>query len=118
MTPYQIIVPLVAAVAVGYAWSLVSRKKKTLWEAMLWTLFWGMIACIAVYPRLLSYLTAATGIKDQANAVLITCIGILFFLNFYMVLRLEELEQRQTRLVRELALKNAGLGRTGEDPRK
>ena len=45
---------------------------------MLWTLFWGMLAVVALFPNVLSYLTVATGIKDQENAVLVTCIGILF----------------------------------------
>lgn len=109
VTPYQIAVPLLALVAIGYAWSLVSREKKTVWEAMLWTLFWGAIAAIAMFPHLLGYVTAATGIKSQANAVLITCIGILFFALFYVILRVEELEQRQTRMIRTMALREAEL---------
>lgn len=109
LSPYQIVVPLMSLLAVTYAWNLVVRKKKTLWEAILWTLFWAAIAIIALFPRLLSYLAAATGFKDQVNAVLVTSIGILFFLVFYLVVRLEELEQRQTRLVRSMALREAGL---------
>jgi hypothetical protein len=109
VTPYQIAVPLLSLVAIGYAWSLVSREKKTVWEALLWSLFWGAIAAVAIFPRLLGYLTAATGIKDQANAVLITCIGILFFALFYIILRIEELEQRQTRMIRTMALREADL---------
>lgn len=108
-TPYQIVVPLLALVAIVYAWNLFIAHKKTLWEALLWSLFWGAIASIALFPHLLGYLTAVTGIKDQVNAVLATCIGILFFLAFYVIIRLEELEQRQTRMVREAALRDAGL---------
>lgn len=106
ITPYQIIVPAMSVGAIGYAWNLVMRQKKTIWEAILWTGFWGLIASIASYPPLLGYLTALTGIKSQVNAVLATSIGILFFLAFYIIVRLEELEQRQTRLVRQMALKN------------
>lgn len=109
LTPYQIIVPLLSIIAMVYAWNLVVRQKKTLWEALLWTLFWGMIALIALYPGLLSYLTAATGIKSRENAVIFTSIGILFFMVFYMIIRLEELEQRQTKMVRDMALREAGL---------
>ena len=109
MTPYQILVPLVSLVAIGYAWSLVKRQKKTVWEAILWTIFWGIIAAVAFEPKLLNYLTAATGIKDQVNAVLVTGMGLLFFLMFYTLIRIEELEQRQTRIIREIALREAGL---------
>lgn len=113
ITPYQIVVPLLAAFAVFYAWSLAFRKKKTVWEAILWTLFWVAIAAIAAYPTLLTYLTAITGIKNQTNAVLVTSIGILFFFVFWIIIRIEEMEQRQTRIVRAMALKEAELEQKG-----
>jgi hypothetical protein len=110
LTPYQIVVPLLALLALGYAWNLFLRKKKTLWEALLWTLFWGGIGVLALFPSFLSFLALATGIKDQVNAVFVTSIGILFFLIFYLIIRIEEMEQRQTKLIRALALKDAELG--------
>ncbi len=109
LTPYQIIVPFLSIVAMVYAWNLVFRQKKTIWEAILWTIFWGVIAWIALYPGMLSYLTAITGIKSQENAVVFTSIGILFFMMFYIIVRLEELEQRQTKMIRGMALREAGL---------
>jgi len=106
LTPYQIVAPLVCLVAIAYAWSLVSRQKKTIAEATLWTVFWGLIAAIALFPDTIDYLTTATGIKDRENAVVVTFLGILFFIVFYLVMRVEELEQRQTRMVRKIALKD------------
>ena len=109
LTPYQIIVPILSLLALVYAWNLMLRKKKTLWEAVLWTLFWGGIAGIAIEPQVLGYLSAATGIKDQVNAIFVTSIGILSFFVFYLVIRIEELSQEQTKLVRAMALLDAGL---------
>lgn len=106
LTPYQVVVPLVSLVAITYAWNLMFRQKKTIWEAVLWTLFWGAAAAIALFPNILSYLQWVTGIRSQVNAVLVTSIGILFFMIFYLVVRLEELEQRQTRIVRKIALRD------------
>jgi len=114
LTPYQIVVPLLALIALVYAWNLVLRQKKTVWEAVLWTVFWGVIAFIALEPGVLSYLSAATGIKDQVNAIIVTSIGILFFMVFYIVIRLEELNHRQTRLIRAIALRDADLGKTAD----
>lgn len=104
-TPYQIGVPLLALIAIAYAWNLTLRQKKTIWESLLWTLFWGGIALVAAFPDILGYLSALTGIKDQVNAIFVTSIGILFFMVFYMIIRMEEMSQRQTKLVRLLALK-------------
>ncbi len=109
LTPYQLVAPGISLLAIIYAWNLVLRQKKTVWEGCFWTIFWGAVAGIALYPRVLSYLSAVTGIADQENAVLVTFLGILFFIVFYLVIRLEELEQRHTRIVRKLALREGGL---------
>ena len=105
ITAYQVIAPLICLVAICYAWNLVYKQKKTIWEASLWSVFWGFIAAIAIYPDVIDYLTAVTGIKDRENAVLVTFLGILFFIVFYLVMRVEELEQRQTRVIRKIALR-------------
>jgi hypothetical protein len=109
LTFYQIIAPVIAVIAIVYAWSLVGRKKKTMWEGILWTLFWGLVASLAMFPNLMNWVSAVTGIKDRENAVFITFFGVLFFIVFYLVMRLEEMEQRQTRIVRKIALRDSGL---------
>ncbi len=109
LTPYQLLVPLVAFVAVAYAWNLVSRRQKTAWEAGLWTIFWLCIGVIAIYPDAVDILQRFLGIKNRENAVFITAIGILFMIVFYLIIRLENLEQRQTKLIRRMALKDSGI---------
>lgn len=116
ITPYQIVVPLLALFAIMYAWSLFSRQKKTLWEVLLWSAFWVLVALVAFFPNALSYLAYATGIKNQESAFLVTAIGILFFIVFYIVILLEDLRQQQTRLIRRLALRDAGLDETTRSP--
>jgi hypothetical protein len=108
LTPYQIVAPAIALLAIVYAWNLVMRQKKTALEAIFWTLFWGAIGSIAIFPNILSYLSAVTGIANQENAVIVTFLGILFFMVFYII-RLEELEQRHAKMIREMALLRAGL---------
>jgi len=113
-TPYQIIAPVISIIALAYAWSLVLKQKKTIWEGALWTLFWSAIALIAIFPEVLDYLTFTMGFKNRENALLITFLGILSFIVFYLIVRVEELEHRQTKIVRSVALREAGLGqRTG-----
>ena len=110
LTAYQIIAPLVSIIAVVYAWNLVIRHKKTIWEGILWTLFWAAVAYISLIPSSLQYLSSITGIKKNENAATITAIGVLFFVVFYMIMRIEELEQRVTKVVREKALRDANIG--------
>lgn len=108
-TPYQIVTPVVSALAVYYAWSLWFRQRKTLWEAVLWTGFWGGIAGVAMFPESLHYFRVLTGIKSSASAVLVPVIGIIAFIVFTIIIRLEELQQRHADLIRTIALKDAEL---------
>ena len=108
-TPYQVVVPLFSFVMVAYAWNLVVRQKKTIWEGALWTGFWFAIAYISLVPNSLQYLSSITGIKKNENAATITAIGVIFFMMFYLIIRLEEMEQRVTKIVRDQALRDAGI---------
>ncbi|MDD4319817.1 MAG: DUF2304 domain-containing protein [Candidatus Peribacteraceae bacterium] len=118
LSPYQIIAPLISVIALLYAWNLVLRQKKSVLEALLWTLFWGGVTLIALFPWILGYLSVLTGIKDQVNAIFVTAIGILFFTVFYLVMRVEELEQRLTKVVRAVALREAGLEKETEESKE
>ena len=108
-TPYRVVVPLIALCMVLYAWSHVFRGTKTIWEAMLWTFFWGGVCIVVLFPAWISILTTWTGIRDQANAVFAIAIGIILFIVFHMLIRLEKMQKRITDLVRHEALKGAGL---------
>jgi hypothetical protein len=109
ITPYQIVVPLFSLLMITYAWNLVMRQKKSLWEGLLWTIFWAGIGCIAIVPSSLQYLSTVTGIQNNENAATFTAIVVLFFILFYIIVRLEEIEQRLTKIVRTKALNNAGI---------
>lgn len=109
ITPYQLLVPFVSLVLITYAWNLVMKQKKTIWEASLWTVFWGAIAVVALFPNTLQYLSVFTGVKNNENAAVFTALGILFFGVFYIIIRVEEMEQRMVKIVRDEALREAGL---------
>jgi len=109
ITPYRLAVPLIAFFFILYAWSHVWRGTKTIWEALLWTLFWGSVGFIVLFPRWIRLLTAWTGIRGQANAVFAIAIGILLFIVFHLLIRIEKVQNRITALVRHEALEDAGL---------
>ena len=107
-SPYQVVVPLFGLLMIVYAWNLVMRQKKTVWEGALWTLFWSAIAYISLVPSSLQYLSTITGIKKNENAATITAIGVIFFILFYIIMRVEEMEQRLVKVIRNKALADLG----------
>lgn len=117
-TPYQIVVPLFGLLMIVYAWNLVMRQKKTVWEGILWTIFWTAIGYISLFPSSLQYLSTITGIKKNENAATITAIGVIFFILFYLIMRIEEMEQRVVKMVRNKALRDVGLDVDSDDSKK
>lgn len=115
LTAYQIVAPLISLLAIVYAWSLVLRRKKTVWEGVFWVLFWGAIAVVSIYPSILTFLSAVTGISSQVNAVFATFLGILFFMVFYLVMRLETLEEKHAEFVRKMALHDVSKNQNTKD---
>lgn len=107
ITPYKVVGPLVALFFIVYAWNHVLRGTKTIWEALFWTFFWGGITVLILFPSWIAILTAWTGIKGQANAVFAITIGILLFIVFHILVRLEKIQHRITEFVRHEALKDA-----------
>ena len=109
ITPYRVVGPLIALFFIVYVWNHVLRGTKTIWEALLWTFFWGGVASIVLFPSWLSLLTTWTGIKGQANAVFAIAIGVLLFIVFHMLVRLERMQKRMTEIVRYGAIKDSDL---------
>jgi len=118
ITPYQVVVPFIAFFFIVYAWNHVLRGTKTLWEAILWTLFWGGVIVIVLFPTWIGFLTAWTGIKDQENAIFAIAIGILLFIVFHILVRIERIQKRIADLVRHEALEDAGLIGGDSDSKK
>lgn len=110
ITPYRVVGPIIALFFIVYAWNHVLRGTKTIWEALLWTVFWGGVTSVVLFPSWLTILTTWTGIKGQANAVFAIAIGVLLFIVFHMLVRLERMQKRMTEIVRHGAIKDAGVG--------
>ncbi len=109
ITAYQIVTPALSLLVIGYAWNLVYKQKKTIWEGLLWTVFWTAVAYVALFPSHMRFLSDITGIRRNETAIMVTAIGILFFIVFYLVIKIEEVEQRFTKLVRHDALQDLEL---------
>ena len=72
----------------------------------------AMMLLITVEVLGRNLLRVSTLVADEMSGyllVIVTFLGILFFIIFALVIRVEELEQRHTKLVRQIGLREAGL---------
>jgi len=73
--------------------------------AIVWSVLWGAVGVVALFPGLASWLAATVGVGRGADAVLYLSVIVLFWLVFRLALRQRQQERELTKLVRALALK-------------
>lgn len=105
-TTYQILVPLIALLFLGYTVTQHLRGRHTLGELIFWGLFWIVVVAVALFPDVITdRLAKWLGIKSNVNALIFLALGVLFFLQFRLYFLLKRQNHIITDLVRKVALK-------------
>jgi hypothetical protein len=102
---------LLLAAAVGFiinTWRRERAGELTRLGAIVWSVLWGAVGVVALFPGLASWLASTIGVGRGADAVLYLSIIVLFWLIFRLAIRQRQQERELTKLVRALALKELG----------
>jgi hypothetical protein len=78
----------------------------SLFRAIAWAVLWIAIVAISWRPEISETLTRWSGVGRPVDLLYAISIVFLFYALFSVYLRLEQLQQQLTQLVRELALKD------------
>jgi small membrane protein len=100
----QIIVVLWAVYAGVRAYSRFRKKTIGAAEYMLWTAFWAAVGIAVLEPGLSQRLAHALGVGRGADAVFYLGLVGLSYAFFKLYLKIRNLEQQITALVRKMAL--------------
>lgn len=104
---YQLLVPLFAAVMLLKSLSQFNRKQKTAREFIAVAIFWILISLIALFPRIfIDKVALFLGIRSGINALFFFGFVMLFYMAFRLFIVSEEQEEKTTKIVRNIALKN------------
>jgi len=101
---YQVLVIILAVLAILFVYSRFHKKKTSVNTFVLWTLLWIVLAIFAIIPESSSVLADIIGIGSGVNLVLIFGIIGAYYLIFRVYLRIEALDQNITELVRKIAI--------------
>ena len=108
MRIYQIIVPLLGLIGIGFTIRQFSKGLNTFFETMLWILLWLLISMVAIFPDAITqYISETIGIKDHINGIIFIGLAISFLLNFKLFDSLKKQNKALTELVRKIALDKA-----------
>ncbi|HUP45464.1 MAG TPA: DUF2304 domain-containing protein [Thermoanaerobaculia bacterium] len=108
MTTFQLVtIPLLLAMLIATA-AAMSRRRITPRLGLFWMMIWSGAAVFIAFPDLSSIIANALGIGRGADLVLY--LSILFMLGgfFGVYLRFRRLDEQLTRIVRHLAIRDAG----------
>ena len=81
-----------------------------------WSAAWVCVIVVALLPQMTSYVAALVGVGRGADLVMYTSLVALFYLMFRMFLYMKQMERCITALVRDSALRNAGLSEDDRAP--
>lgn len=113
---YQYIVPLICVIFIVRISVQYMKQKRSIFSTVVWTVFWGTIACFSFAPHILStFLADVLGFADNVHAVLFLGLGLCFLIIFYLSSVIDKLESQLTRLVRKLALQEIEIKEDDDD---
>jgi hypothetical protein len=104
MTPLQIVAILFALFSLG---RLVVQFKHGFnhRELFLWTVVWGGLLVVSFVPNVLRIISDWSGVQQPLDFMIYVSIVALFYLVFRLYLKINEVEEEITKVVRELAKK-------------
>ena len=106
MQPIQIIAIIFALFAISRVILRVKDKKLTINEFIFWCIIWAALVVLALFPWIAVQLSGFLGFRRGLDLLIYVSIAVLFYLMFRIYVKTEEQEQRITKIVRELAIKN------------
>ncbi len=104
MEPIQIILAVFVLFALSRAYLRYSEKKIKVAEFVFWIVIWGSAMVAALSPKTVSFFSNSIGIGRPADLILYVAVILLFYLTFRSYVMIDEMEQKMTKVVREIAI--------------
>ena len=104
LLPFQLVAIIVAAFALSRVILRLKEKKITIKEFIFWAVIWIVILVISSIPRIPDFFSSRFGIERGADFLIYLSIILLFYLLFRMYVKVEQMEQNITEVVRHVAI--------------
>ena len=102
----QILVTILVLFFLSEIWINLKRKELSLLSFIFWVSVWGAILVVVWEPGITFNLAQVFHIQRGIDSVVYLSIVALFYVVFRLILKLEKIERRIERIVREISLKN------------
>ncbi|MBN1618239.1 DUF2304 domain-containing protein [Candidatus Dojkabacteria bacterium] len=106
---YKIVIPIICAFLIFRSLVRFIKRERgyTLLKLLLRLVVWGGLGAITIYPEITFVFSNVLGLQDNLNAVILLGFIVVFVVLFKLLNVIEAQEQTVTKLIREIALKDA-----------
>ncbi|MDR0911633.1 MAG: DUF2304 family protein [Methanobrevibacter sp.] len=101
---YQIIVILIAILAVSIIFERFVHKKVSLSTFVMWLILWVLLLIFTIVPGFTNFLAKGFGISRGIDLIIVFAIIGAYYLLFRLYLKLEKMQHDITDLIRYLAI--------------
>lgn len=105
MEVIQIIAILFAIFAFSRVVLRLRDKSLTSKEFFFWGILWILLVLVAIAPSISIYIAKFLGITSGTGLLVYISIMLIFYLIFRIYVKMENLEQDMTKIVREISIK-------------
>ena len=107
ISPIQIIIVIFAIFALTRAILRIKKKDIRPMEFVFWSMLWIAVIIAVFFPGLVSIVANFLGISTGMGFLVYISILLLFYLVFRIYVKLDYFDQRLSKLIRELSIKEA-----------
>ena len=107
IAPIQVIVLIIVFFAVSRAILRLKDHEISVFQFLFWLAVWCGVLVIALLPGLTQVASNVLGVERGVDVVVYLGVLVLFYLLFRVYVRLENIEQDLTKIVRVLSLERA-----------
>ena len=107
MNVIQILVILFVLFAWSRAFFRMRDKNISIGEFSLWSIIWIAVLVVTIFPNLTSILSKIVGIGRGMDLAVYASVILLFYLMFRLYVKIDSQNKELTKLVRELAIRDA-----------
>jgi len=104
MEIFQIILLAFLVFALSRVLLRIKSKEITIREFIFWALIWTIAILVLLFPEIIIELSDYVGIGRGVDVIIYGSIALLFYLLFRLYVKLENIENSITKLVREVAI--------------
>jgi len=115
ITVAQVFLLSLALLAMGVAVLWFRQRKIGRTFFLFWLVLWAGFAGVVLFPESAVLAARLLGIKRGTDLALYLSVIFIMFLLFRIYVRLESVDQEMTRIVRAVALREAGLDRVEDE---